>query len=184
MVPYDGAWRSRARRLEERLRDLLGDQALAIDHIGSTSVAGLAARPITDIQVSVADICDQASFRPALEAGGYRRLRVPELDVDDYLVFVPVDGSNTEHVEVCERGSFQELRHLAVRDYLRAHPGERSAYEQAKRSAATKARGDRARYSAGKDAFVTALERRALAWAAGSARPEAVCERAPATQPR
>jgi GrpB-like predicted nucleotidyltransferase (UPF0157 family) len=185
VVAYDGSWPARATRLSNRLREVLGEAALAIEHIGSTAVPGLAARPIADIQVSVADVRDQAAFRPALEAAGYRRLVVPELDTDDYLVFVPRDGSNTEHVEVCQRGSLQERRHLAVRDYLRASPGERTAYEMTKRRAAVAAGGDRARYSAGKDAFVKALERRALAWQAGSAGGVAagssVCERASAT---
>jgi GrpB-like predicted nucleotidyltransferase (UPF0157 family) len=184
VVSYDDAWPARARRLADRLRDLLGDAALAVEHIGSTAVPGLAARPIADIQVSVADIHDQAAFRPALEAAGYRRLVVPEFDVDDYLVFVPRDGSNTEHVEVCQRGSLQERRHVAVRDYLRVSAGERTAYEMTKRRAAAAAEGDRARYSAGKDAFVKGLERRALAWAAGSAAGSGVCERARATHHR
>ena len=182
VVAYDADWPSRATRLVRRLRELLGDRALAIEHIGSTSVPGLAGRPITDIQVSVADVGDDGSFRPVLEAAGYRQLRVPELDVDDYLVFVPADGSNAEHVEVCQHGSFQEHRHVAVRDYLRAHPAEQAAYAAAKRRAAGEAGGDRARYSAGKDGFVKALERRALAWAAGSADGRGVCERASATQ--
>jgi GrpB-like predicted nucleotidyltransferase (UPF0157 family) len=164
VVPYDEGWPSRAGQLMQRLRALLGDRAVAIEHIGSTAVPGLASRPIPDIQVSVPDIRDEARFRPALEGAGYRRLVVPELDADDYLVFVPADGSNTEHIEVCEHGSFQEHRHVVVRDYLRAIAEERAAYEQVKRCAAEAAAGERARYSAGKDAFVRGLEQRALAW--------------------
>ena len=168
VVPHDRRWEARAQELTARLRAVLGEAALAIEHIGSTSVPGLASRPIPDIQVSVADIHDRDSFVPQLALAGYRRFRFPELDVDDYLVFVPADGSNTEHIQVCQRHSHQEHRHLAVRDYLRSNARERDAYERAKRSAAAAARGDRAQYSAGKDAFVEALERRALRWASGS----------------
>jgi GrpB-like predicted nucleotidyltransferase (UPF0157 family) len=106
---------------------------------------------------------------------------VPELDADDYLVFVPADGSNTEHIEVCEHGSLQERRHVVVRDYLRATAEERAAYEQVKRCAAAAAAGERARYSAGKDAFVRALEQRALAWSTGFSRRIDVCDRAAAS---
>ena len=153
VVPHDRRWEARAQELTARLRAVLGEAALAIEHIGSTSVPGLASRPIPDIQVSVADIHDRDSFVPQLALAGYRRFRFPE------------DGSNTEHIQVCQRHSHQEHRHIAVRDYLRCHSAERDAYERAKRSAARAADGDRAKYSAGKDAFVKALEQRALDWA-------------------
>lgn len=165
IVPYDLAWPSRAEELIDRLRVALGDVARRIEHIGSTAVPGLAARPIPDVQVSVPDVSDHRSFIPALEQLGYAHFRFPELDVDDYFVFVPADGSNTEHVQVCESGSHQEFRHLAVRDYLCAYPSERAAYEVAKRRAAEQAQGERAVYSRNKDGFVQALEQRALEWA-------------------
>lgn len=125
---------------------------------------GLAARPIPDIQISVSDVHDYSSFVPVLEGLGYSHFRFPELDVDDYLVFVPADGSNTEHIQVCESGTHQEFRHVAVRDYLRANAPEREAYESVKRRAAAAAKGERSVYSREKDAFVHALERRAIEW--------------------
>lgn len=127
---------------------------------------GLAARPIPDIQISVVDVHDSGSFSPVLETLGYKRFRFPELDIDDYLVFVPADHSNTEHIQVCQADSHQERRHIAVRDFLRASPSERRAYEAVKREAATRAGGDRSTYSRAKDAFVQGLERRALDWVA------------------
>jgi GrpB-like predicted nucleotidyltransferase (UPF0157 family) len=166
IVPYDPKWPEQARELSDRLRDALGPVAVRVEHIGSTSVPGLAARPIPDIQISVADIGDRDSFVPVLARLGYEHFRFPELDIDDYLVFVPADGSNSEHIQVCEAGSHQERRHLAVRDFLRVQPAEREAYERVKRDAATAANGERAAYSQGKDAFVHGLEARALAWRA------------------
>jgi GrpB-like predicted nucleotidyltransferase (UPF0157 family) len=165
IVDYDSSWSSRAAVVIDRLRAALGPRARRIEHIGSTSVPGLAARPIPDVQVPVDDVRDHNAFVPALAELGYELFRFPELDVDDYLVFVPADGSNTEHVQVCEAGSQQEHRHLAVRDYLKARPDECDVYEQVKRRAAAAAAGDRAAYSRGKDAHVQGLERRALAWA-------------------
>lgn len=164
IVPYDPSWPQRAQDLIARLRCALDNAAHRFEHIGSTSVPGLAARPIPDIQISVHDIHDDAAFGPALERLGYAHFRFPELDVDDYFVFVPADGSNTEHIQVCESGSHQELRHLAVRDYLCAHASERDAYEDVKRRAAEQAQGERGVYSRSKDAFVHALEQRAIEW--------------------
>jgi GrpB-like predicted nucleotidyltransferase (UPF0157 family) len=164
VVPYDPAWNDRAEELIRILRRVLAGSAAAIEHIGSTSVPGLAARPIPDIQVSVRDINDRAGFYPQLVDAGYEHFRFPELSVDDYYVFVPSDGSNTEHIQVCEAGSRQEQRHLAVRDYLRAHPDERTAYEKVKRAAAESADGVRERYSAAKNDFVQSLEKRAVTW--------------------
>lgn len=169
IVPYDPSWLVRAENLSARLREALGSAAVRIEHIGSTSVPGLAARPIPDIQVSVRDVRDRDSFVPALESIGYTHFRFPELDIDDYLVFVPADGSNTEHIQICQVGSHQELRHLVVRDFLRSDPEECDAYARAKRKAAVAANGDRSVYSKGKDAFVHALEERALAWHAAHA---------------
>lgn len=146
------------------LRRVLGENALAIEHIGSTSVPGLGSRPIPDIQVAVRDITDTPSFYPRLVSAGYRHFAFPELAVDDYYVFVPSDGSNTEHIAVCEAGSAQERRHIAVRDYLRTHSAERTAYEKVKRDAADAACGRREVYSAAKDGFLQELERRALTW--------------------
>ena len=164
IVPYDEEWPTRAQELIALLGEVLGSNALLIEHIGSTAVPGLAARPIVDIQVSVPDVRDAGTFLPALEDHGYEHFAFPELLVDDYYVFVPKDGSNTEHIQVCERHSHQEHRHLAVREYLREHPTEQAAYADAKRGAAAHARGERSRYSAAKDSFVRQLEARALRW--------------------
>ena len=73
-------------------------------------------------------------------------------------------ASNTEHIQVCESGSDQERRHLAVRDFLREHPDEQAAYERTKRDAAHLAGGVREKYSAAKNDYVQSLQTRALAW--------------------
>jgi GrpB-like predicted nucleotidyltransferase (UPF0157 family) len=119
--PYDPRWPEVAAQVAAKLRRVLTGIAVRIDHIGSTAVADLAARPIPDLQVSVADITDRDRFAVPLVAAGYEHFVFPELLVDDYFVFVPADGSNTEHIQICEAGSHQEQRHLAVRDYLRSH---------------------------------------------------------------
>lgn len=170
IVPYDDAWPAQAHRILDRLAGALGDTVVRLDHVGSTSVPGLAARPIIDVQVSVRDVADRALYEPALRSLGYAYFPVPELPAPDYLIYVPADGSNTEHIAVCEAGGHHERRHLAMRAYLRSVPDMARHYEQVKRSAAAAAAGSRAHYSAGKHDAVQAIERRALDWWATQSR--------------
>jgi GrpB-like predicted nucleotidyltransferase (UPF0157 family) len=167
VVDFDPAWITRAEELMAELATALGPVARRIDHIGSTAVPGLAARPIIDIQISVADIRDTAAFIPLLEAAGYKLWFFGELQDDDYFVFANADGSNTEHVNVCGAGSAQEERHLAIRDYLRANDRERESFEGVKRRSADLADGRREKYSGAKSNFTNNLEARALAWYRG-----------------
>jgi GrpB-like predicted nucleotidyltransferase (UPF0157 family) len=161
---YDPVWVARAEALIDRLHAALAPVATSIEHIGSTAVPGMGARPIIDVQVSVVDIFDRQSFEPGLSSLGYQHFPFPELPVMDYLVYVPSDGGNTEHVAICEVGSWHERRHLALREYLRNHPEAAGQYELVKRRAAQAAEGSRKRYAAGKDRTVKLLEARALAW--------------------
>lgn len=164
IVPYDHRWDDRARTLIGKLRGGLDGVAVRIDHIGSTAVPGLGARPIIDVQVSVAQVRDRASFEPRLNALGYEHFAFPELPVDDYLIYVPADGSNTEHVAVCEIDTRQERRHLALRDFLTCFPRAAREYEAEKRRSASAADGSREAYAAGKNNRLQQLEAQALAW--------------------
>lgn len=165
IVPYQPDWPDRFDRLSANLRQALPADSV-IEHYGSTSVPHLGSRPIVDIQIAVSDVTDR-TLRRALEQLGYAQFSPPDLKilaVEGMLIFVPADGSNSVHLAVCERGGFHQRRQLAVRDYLRAYPNERAAYEEAKRRSAEAAQGDRARYAAGKAAFLSALQERALRW--------------------
>jgi GrpB-like predicted nucleotidyltransferase (UPF0157 family) len=167
-VPYDVRWDARARDLISRLQRGLDGVAVRIEHIGSTAVPGLGARPIIDIQVSVADVHERFTFEPRLNALGYEHFAFPELPIDDYLVFVPADGSNTEHVAICEANTAQERRHLALRDFLTECPEAAHEYETEKRRSAAVAQGSREAYAAGKNCRLQQLEAQALAWFEGS----------------
>lgn len=143
----------------ERIVGALGDTALRVDHIGSTSVPGLAAKPIVDVQVSVADVEDEDAYVPALERAGYvlrvrepghRMLRTPEVDV---------------HVHVCDTGSAWERRHLLFRDRLRASPEDRQRYEDVKRRLATREWPTMDHYAQAKTAVIDEVMGRAETWA-------------------
>jgi GrpB-like predicted nucleotidyltransferase (UPF0157 family) len=126
-------------------------------------VPGLAAKPIIDLQLSVTSIEPVQAYRDPLERLGY--LFVPDPGSADRRFFArPHERPRTHHVHVVERGGEDERRHLAVRDFLRAHPEEAAAYETLKRRLAAAHPEDRLAYIAGKDFFVSELEQRALAW--------------------
>jgi UDP:flavonoid glycosyltransferase YjiC (YdhE family)/GrpB-like predicted nucleotidyltransferase (UPF0157 family) len=162
----DPGWAAAFDAEAARIRDALGDLAVRIDHVGSTSVPGLAAKPIIDVQLSVPSL-DVPLLSERLAGLGYVHVPVDDPGTEDYPFFaLPAEHPRTHHLHACVAGGDQEHRHLAVRDYLRARPDEAAAYAAVKREAAARSNGDRNAYMDAKDAFVKALEARALAWAA------------------
>jgi GrpB-like predicted nucleotidyltransferase (UPF0157 family) len=144
---------------------VLGEFALRIDHVGSTAVPGLPAKPVIDIQVSVTDISDEDSYRPAIESLGLPlRGREP-----DHRFFRPSAGSpRTVHVHVCGAGSRWERQHLLFVDYLREQPKRAREYAQLKLGLAGRFRSDRTRYTEGKNEFIEETLRMADVWAANT----------------
>jgi GrpB-like predicted nucleotidyltransferase (UPF0157 family) len=165
IVKYDPAWAGMAEAEIARIRAAVGQVAARIDHVGSTAVPGLVAKPIIDLQLSVADVEERSLYVEPLEGLGYLFASDPA-SPDFHFFGLPAARPRTHHLHVCVAGSEDERRHLAVRDYLRAHPDEVDAYAELKRGLVARAPGDRLAYIAGKDSYVVALERRALAWAA------------------
>jgi GrpB-like predicted nucleotidyltransferase (UPF0157 family) len=133
VVAYDPKWPGQYDEWRETLLFCLGDTARRIEHVGSTSVPGLPAKPIVDIQVSVTDIDDEVRYVPRLEAVGLQLRSRDEM----HRYFRPFPGRPRDvHVHVCAEGSQWECEHLIFRDYLRAHPQARATYADAKRAAA------------------------------------------------
>ncbi len=162
VVSSDPAWPKAFQREAAALRQALGSLALRIEHVDSTSVPGLDAKPIIDIQISVVAVDPMEPCQRPLEGLGYRF--VPDPESPDYHFFgKPSQRPRTHHVHVCAVGSQQELRHLALRDFLRAHASEAAAYTAMKRSAAARHRSDRLGYISVTGPFVEDLERRAMA---------------------
>ncbi len=166
VVPYDPAWPRLFDEEAERLRGALGAVALRIEHVGSTSVPGLAAKAVIDIQVSVAAVQPMDAYEPALRGLGYTHTSLPEPGDDVYPFFHrPERWPTTHHVHVCKLGGEEERRHLAFRDWLRTHPEDRDAYAALKRRLAEDVDegdlGSLFRYTESKSDFVVALEKRA-----------------------
>ena len=163
VAAYDPAWPTRFAELGRELRTGLGAVALRIDHIGSTSVPGLAAKPIIDIQVSVAEFEPLAAYRLPLERLGFvYRAGNPERTKR---YFREPPGRPRTHVHVRRAGSFSEQWALLFRDYLRAHPEVAAEYETVKRRLAVRYRDDRRGYAAAKEPVSWAIIRRADGWA-------------------
>jgi len=130
VVPYDEQWPSRFASWRGLIANSLQKVASRIDHVGSTAVPGLAAKPIIDIQVSVEDIADEESYVPQLEGLGIQ-LRSRD---NSHRYFRPfADRPRDVHVHVCPGGSTWERVHILFRDYLRANPAARNVYADTKR---------------------------------------------------
>ena len=131
IVPYDPMWPSAFEDEALRIRNALGSIALRIDHNGSTSVPGLAAKPIIDIQVSVEKLQPIEIFGEPLQSIGY--VHFPHSD-DSFCPFFhrPYYWPHTHHIHVVEAGGVEERRTLAFRDYLRDHTAVARQYEKLK----------------------------------------------------
>jgi GrpB-like predicted nucleotidyltransferase (UPF0157 family) len=163
IVEYDPAWAASAAAEIARIGGALGETAVRIDHVGSTAVPGLAAKPIVDLQVSVAATRPLSIYVEPLEGLAY--LFAPDPDSPDFHFFgLPAERPRTHHLHVCAAGSEHERRHLALRDYLRAHPEEAESYAALKYELVSEHPADRLAYIEGKAAYVAALEARALGW--------------------
>ena len=162
--PYDPSWPRRFATEAERLRAALHGVALRLEHVGSTSVPGLAAKPIVDIQLSVERLQPVDPYLEPLEAIGYTHH--PDEEPEHELFFKPPEGwPHDFQVHVCRAGGDWERRHIELRDYLRAQPDEARAYGDLKIELAKRYATDRAAYQAAKSSFIDALERHAEKWA-------------------
>jgi GrpB-like predicted nucleotidyltransferase (UPF0157 family) len=132
-VDYDPEWPYRFQREAETLRSVLGEYALRIEHVGSTAVPDLPAKPIIDIVLVVAESADETGYAPALEQAGYR-LRIREPDWHEHRMFTGPEEDVNLHV--FSRACAEVDRMLAFRDQLRTSRTDRELYARSKRSLA------------------------------------------------
>jgi GrpB-like predicted nucleotidyltransferase (UPF0157 family) len=162
LAPYDAAWPARFSTWRRQLSEALGGRARRIEHVGSTAVPGLPAKPVIDIQVSVADPTQEADYQPALVDLG---LQLRSRD-DRHRYFRPFPGRARDvQVHVCRTGSRWEREHLMFCDYLRAHPRPCADYADLKRSAALRWADDRIAYTDAKGDLIRATLAAAEVWA-------------------
>lgn len=166
VVDYDAGWPSRFQHFAGRVRRALGARALSVEHIGSTSVPGLAAKPIIDMLLTVADVPDEAAYVPALEATGlglrvrepeHRMLRTPVRDVHLH-VYGPADPAVRDYLD--------------LRDWLTVDGADRELYAMTKRRLAQQSWRDMNDYAEAKSEVIEDVLGRARAWRASTTNDE------------
>ena len=162
VVDYDPSWPQRFWEERDRLCGALGEAALAIWHIGSTSVPGLAAKPVVDVLVAARSLEEVDAAEPRMRELGYECLG--EFGIPGRRYFRKGGDERTHQVHVFDAGDRENIaRHLALCDYLRSHEDARDEYAALKRSLGRRFPYDIEGYCDGKDRYVRALEARALA---------------------
>jgi GrpB-like predicted nucleotidyltransferase (UPF0157 family) len=161
---YNTDWPRIFRDLGSKLRNAIGPTALRIDHIGSTSIPNLAAKPIIDIQISVSSFDPMEPYRLPLEELGFQyREKNPELTKRYFKE--PNKSEERTHIHVRRAGSFSEQFPLLFRDYMRCHSDDASHYAQLKLRLAKQYREDRLGYTEAKEAFIWITMQKADRWA-------------------
>jgi GrpB-like predicted nucleotidyltransferase (UPF0157 family) len=161
VLEYDPAWPELFQQLAAHVRSALGDVAVAIEHVGSTSVPGLAAKPIIDMDIVVASEREVPAAIERLATLGY--VHLGNLGVEGREAFRRPEGSPVHNLYVCPQGSLGLQNHLAVRDYLRTHPEAVQAYSALKKRLAQEFPTDIERYVDGKtDLILTMLRDQGL----------------------
>jgi GrpB-like predicted nucleotidyltransferase (UPF0157 family) len=162
VVPADPAWPARFAVLAERIRIALGDAARGVEHVGSTAVPGLAAKPVIDVDLTVADPADEEAWLPPLEAAGFT-LVIREPWWHEHRCLTAGDPRCNLHVFPPDCP--ETTRHALFRDWLRDHPEDRARYEAAKLAAsgAAAAAGEHVMdYNARKEPVIRAIYDRAF----------------------
>ncbi|HVS86005.1 MAG TPA: GrpB family protein [Gaiellaceae bacterium] len=153
IVDYDPSWPAEFERLAERALAALGPLGVRAEHLGSTAVPGLAAKPVIDLALVIRSPDDLPGAVSVLGALGYEHegdRGIPGLEAFAWPV-----GERRHHLYVCAEGAAELARMRAFRDRLRADPDEAAAYERLKRELAARHRHDRTAYTDAKTEFVT-----------------------------
>jgi GrpB-like predicted nucleotidyltransferase (UPF0157 family) len=160
LVDYDPAWPGLFEREAARIRRLLGERVIQLEHTGSTSVPGLAAKPCIDMTLVVPDSSDEPSYVPDLEAAGYV-LVIREPDWYEHRVFKGPDTNVNLHVFSPDSPELERM--VGFRDWLRTHDEDRDLYERTKRELATREWKFVQHYADAKTAIVESIIARAQA---------------------
>lgn len=166
LAPYRPEWAALFEEEAARLRSLMGAAALAVEHVGSTSVEGLDAKPIIDLMVGVRNLEEARDWVPGIEALGYEFR--PKDDIPTRIFFAKGPTTlRTHHLALAEVSSDYYQDHRLFRDYLRAHAEAREEYRTLKRRLAREFPHDRMAYTEGKADFIRQIIEAARRGAAG-----------------
>ena len=164
IVDYDSKWPSLFEEEKAKILSVIGHIIVAVEHVGSTAVPGLGAKPIIDIMVAIRQLADARECIGPLRSIGYEYVPEYEAEMPERRYFHkgPL-GGRTCHLHMVELTSGFWERHLLFRDYLRTHPDVSQQYCQLKKELAARHSSDRGAYTEAKTSFIRSIENRALA---------------------
>jgi GrpB-like predicted nucleotidyltransferase (UPF0157 family) len=164
VLPHNLIWRSKFEDEKKLIAPVFANNLVTIDHIGSTAIPHIYAKPIIDILVEVNDISKVDELCSAMTALSYEVMGEFGIPGRRYFRKDDVTGTRTHHVHTFEVGSLAVKRHLAFRDYMIAHPETAQRYSELKRQLAKQYPNDINGYMDGKDGFIKEIEKKALIW--------------------
>ena len=164
VVPHDPQWRDAFEAEARRVAAALGENVVAIHHIGSTAIPDIYAKPVVDLLVEVRDITEVDGRSSAMESLGYGVMGEYGIPGRRYFRKDNREGIRTHNIHAFEAGSAEVERHLAFRDYMIAHPGDAQRYSELKRKLAEEHPQSMDGYMDGKDGFIKEMDRRAAQW--------------------
>jgi GrpB-like predicted nucleotidyltransferase (UPF0157 family) len=164
VVPHNPNWNRAFQDESTQVIVALGDNVIAIDHIGSTAIPTIYAKPIIDILVSVADIAKVDDRNTPMQALGYEVMGEYGIAGRRYFRKDNESGIRTHHVHAFTIGSAQINRHLAFRDYMRFHSDDAQRYSDLKQQLAKQCPDNIEGYIDGKDEFIKAIDQKAAVW--------------------
>ena len=153
LSPYQDTWAKLFKEEKWRLEEAIGEGILDVQHIGSTAVPGLTAKPILDIGVAVKNFEEAFALISPIEALGYTYRGENGIARRHYFVKGPAD-KRTHHIHMFEESNEEWTTHLLFRDYLRTHPETVAAYQTLKEDLAKRYPKDRNAYTDGKHEFI------------------------------
>jgi GrpB-like predicted nucleotidyltransferase (UPF0157 family) len=164
VVPHDPRWRDAFESEAKHVAAALGENVVAVHHIGSTAISNIYAKPIIDLLVEVRDIAEVDGRGSEMESLGYEVMGEYGIPGRRYFRKDSQEGIRTHHIHAFGAGSAEAERHLAFRDYMLAHPGDAQRYSELKRRLAEEHPRSPDGYMDGKDGFIKEMDRRAARW--------------------
>jgi GrpB-like predicted nucleotidyltransferase (UPF0157 family) len=164
VVPHNPQWRDAFGAEAKHVADALGENVVAIHHVGSTAIPNIFAKPVIDLLVEVRDIAEVDGRSSAMESLGYEVMGEYGIPGRRYFRKDNREGIRTYHVHAFEADSSEVERHLAFRDYMIAHPVDAQRYSELKRRLAEEHPQSPDGYMDGKDGFIKEMDQRAARW--------------------
>jgi len=164
IVPYNPGWVSQFEQIKNNLLDVFGAKALDIQHVGSTSIVGMSAKPLIDVLVTVRELKDFSKEKEEMNSLGYEWAK-DYIEPNSLLFYKTIENDQKiENIHICAEHSPKVVQFITTRDYFRSHPEHTEAYRKLKKELYEKFSDDYPAYREGKQAFLEETERLTQEW--------------------